>query len=100
MNKSTFLREVETRLSRLFSASRAGQKIAPVDRHRLEGFMQAGVFLGLVNRSELSGLMENTHLRIFGQTIAERRATDAMSWSDERIDYSGYDSPSYTRSRD
>ena len=47
MNKDEFLHEVEKRLSKMFTASKEGYKAAPVERHRLEGFMQAGGFIGV-----------------------------------------------------
>jgi len=51
MDKNAFLHEIEKRLSRMFSVSKAGQKMIPVDKSRLEGFMQAGVFLELVTNA-------------------------------------------------
>jgi len=97
MNKDEFLTEVEKRLSKMFTASKEGYKAAPIDRHRLEGFMQAGVFIGLVSNAELSELMEAVHLKVYGQTIAQRRAACSTSWQNEAIDYSQYDQPAYMR---
>jgi len=45
MNKEKFLSEVTNRLSRQFHASKEGYRIADSERHRLEGFIQAGIFL-------------------------------------------------------
>ena len=97
MNKDEFLSEVENRLSKMFAASKEGYKVAPIDRHRLEGFMQAGVFIGLVSNAELSELMEAVHMNVYGQTIAERRAACSTGWQNESIDYSQYDQPAYVR---
>jgi hypothetical protein len=97
MNKGEFLNEVEKRLSKMFTASKEGYKAAPVERHRLEGFMQAGVFIGLVSNAELSELMESVHINVYGQTIAGRREACSTSWQNEAIDYSQYDQPAYIR---
>ena len=97
MNKGEYLSEVEKRLSNMLTVSKEGYKAAPVERHRLEGFMQAGVFIGLVSNAELSELMETVHQNVYGQTIAERRAACSTSWQNETIDYSQYDQPAYIR---
>ena len=97
MNKDKYLAEVKQRLEHLFSASKQGYDIAPAQRHRLEGFMQAGVFLGVVSNDELSGLMEALHLSIHGRSIAERKKQRPVRWQEQLIDYSEYEQPTYER---
>lgn len=97
-DKEKYLHEVETRLARMFRASRDGHKAAPVERHRLEGFIQAGTFLGLATSDELKSLMDRVHLDIFGKTIEERQSEQTTSWVPENLDYSQYEQPAYERS--
>ena len=93
-----FLAEVETRLARMFSANKCGYRTPAVERHRLEGFMQAGVFLGLSNNRELAELMEESHLAVFGKSIGDRRQQEkALNWSYEQVDYSAFEEPAITR---
>jgi hypothetical protein len=89
--------EVEKRIKKMFTAAKEGYKAAPVERHRLEGFMQAGVYIDLVSNAELSELMESVQLNVYYQTIAKRRAASSTSWQNEAIDYSQYDQPAYMR---
>ncbi|WP_237066725.1 hypothetical protein [Microbulbifer guangxiensis] len=98
-DRTHFLSEVEARLLRLFSCSKSGYRISPQERHRLEGFMQAGVFLGLTDNSALGVLMERCHQTVFNKSIAERRAENPINAGYERIDYSPYEQPAYTRRR-
>ncbi|MCK7598933.1 hypothetical protein M0G74_16790 [Microbulbifer sp. CAU 1566] len=97
MDKPTFLNEVERRFTQLFKASKGGYAIPPAERHRLQGFMQAGVFMNLCNRSELNAIMEKTHLAIFRKTIEERKLDTPVSWIYEETDYSLYETPAYER---
>ena len=99
MNKATFLIELARQLESIYSASKAGLKPDLKARHRCEGFMQAGEFLKLVTREELSGQMELSHQNIFGESIADRKARQNRSqkWSAETIDYSKYESPTFGR---
>ena len=97
MNREKYLIEVEKRLSGLFNASKEGYKAPPMERHRLEGFMNAGVFMGLVSNTELNDLMNETHMSVFGKTIQQRKSELSGNWQEEVIDYSSYDQPSYDR---
>ncbi|HEY8568777.1 hypothetical protein [Microbulbifer sp.] len=97
MYNEKFTHEVSRRLRGLFGTSKLGMPIPPIERHRLEGFMQAGIFLGLSSKAELAQLMEEIHFDIFGKTIAEHRAQAPLSWVFEEVDYSLYESPAYER---
>lgn len=97
MDKDQYLAEVESRLRRMFSASKSGYKTPAVDRHRLEGFMQAGVFFGLTDNRELTQLMEETHFSVFGKTIRERREDNPLNWQSEPVDYRAYEAPTFIR---
>ena len=97
MNKENYLNEVEKRLYRIFSASKEGYKSTPVERHRLEGFMHAGVFMGLVSNAELAKIMEDIHVQIFGKTIQQRKTEVASRWQEEIIDYGRYEQPAFER---
>jgi len=99
VQKQNFLDEVEVRLTRLFSASRDGYKLPDEERHRLEGFMQAGIFIQLVTRAEMSQLMDSVHVTIFGKTMSVRKAENTASWPDTVIDYSAYEQPVFERNR-
>jgi len=97
MNRENYLNEVEKRLNRIFTASKEGYKVSPVERHRLEGFMAAGVFMGLVTNAELAKVMNDIHVRLFGKTIQQRKSELPGSWQEEGIDYSFYDQPTFVR---
>jgi hypothetical protein len=97
MDREDYINEVAARLSRMFRASKEGFKPPAADRHRLEGFMQAGVFLGLARHSELNALMNEIHTEVFGKSIEERRRESADSWPSEMIDYTAYEQPTYAR---
>ena len=98
MNKEDYLAEVETRLFRIFAASKEGHKAALIDKHRLEGFINAGVFMKIASNSELSVLMERTHQSVFGMSIQDRKKKNTR-WEESIIDYSSYDLPTYMRNK-
>jgi hypothetical protein len=97
MNKQKFLSEVQDKLIKIFNASKEGYKVPEVQRCRLEGFIHAGVFMKLVSNAEIQELINETHLSIFNMTIEERKLSKGATWSDESIDYSQYDMPTFER---
>jgi hypothetical protein len=97
MDKERFIAEVTNRLTKLFRASKEGYKIAGSERHRLEGFIHAGIFMEVATTIEMSKLLENLHYSVFGKTIQGRKSEKAASWSDFDINYDNFDSPTFLR---
>ncbi len=97
MDKNEYLSEVNKRLTKLFKASKEGCKIPDIDRHRLEGFLHAGIFMKIATPAEMSALMEDVHYSIFGKSIKERKSEKSTGWSDIEIDYDKFDSPTFLR---
>ena len=97
MDKSDYLAEISNWLTKLFKASKEGYKIPDIDRHRLEGFMQAAIFVKIATPAEMSKLLEEAHYSVFGKTIKERKSEKSASWSDFDIYYDKFDSPTYLR---
>lgn len=52
-----FVEEARQRLDAVFAVWAAGQDVPPGDCLRLEGFMQAGIVLGLATRQQLLACM-------------------------------------------
>lgn len=99
MDEQRFLDEVERQLRVIFGAIRDGHKPPVILKHRCEGFMRAGVFMGVVKNLELSDLMEAIHLEVVGMTIDERMAKHKERWEGEEIDYSQFELPAFERIR-
>jgi hypothetical protein len=97
MDKNDYLAEVSNRLAKLFRASKEGCKIPDIDRHRLEGFLHAGIFMKIATTAETSALLEDVHYSIFGKTIRDRNSEKLVNWSDIEIDYDQFDQPTYLR---
>jgi hypothetical protein len=97
MDKEHFIAEVTNRLTRLFRASKEGYKIAESERHRLEGFIHAGIFMQVATSKEMSRLLEDLHYSVFGKTVKERKSEKTASWSDFDINYENFDSPTFLR---
>lgn len=96
-DKEKFTQEVERRFLNLFKAANDGYKMPDIERNHLSGFIQAGVFMGLVTNAEMKQLMETVHYSVYGKSIKERKDRQQANWDDSDIDYSQYESPAYER---
>lgn len=96
-DKEEFRNEVSARLHRMYSASKQGYRATNVDRNRLEGFVECGVFLNLATRQEMARLMEEEHFKVFHKTIKERHDEHSGTWQYDAIDYRKYDQPTVER---
>ncbi len=92
-----YLNKIRKELEMHFTGILNEQKPAIETKSRLEGFMRAGVVLGITSNNELKGLMEEIHLNIFGESIAERKARKKAHWPEISVDYGQFETPSYLR---
>lgn len=95
--RQQFMQETGQRLLTMFNNSKQRIKASDAERFRLQGFMQAGVFLGLSSNEELQKLMEKMHQQVFSMSIRERRLQQEAGRISNSIDYSLYDAPAFSR---
>lgn len=95
--RQQFIEEAKQRLLTMFNNSKQRIKASDAERFRLQGFMQAGVFLGLSSNNELQQLMEEMHKQVFSMSIRERRLQQEAGRISNTVDYSFYDAPAFNR---
>ena len=66
-------------------------------RNKLDGFIQAGVVIGIADRKELQDIIDKEHLDIFGITRKQRRAELKLEKRESEIDWDIYDTPTIHR---
>jgi len=97
--QNLFIDQARLQFERLFEAKKAGQNVQ-VLKHRAEGFFYAGELLGLVDKSLLQQLMEQSYFNVFGVAL-----TKASSYQTERKQalenefYQYFEEPAYNRIR-
>ena len=72
ISKEEFKAEVHKKLLAIFNDSKSGINVEK-RKHRLEGFMHAGEFVGLITHQEGKALLEQAHFAIFGESISTRK---------------------------
>ena len=92
----TYLAELRKQVKRIYVQMKAGMPVSDEDKYRSEGFINAGIALGAIDREAALAVLEEVHQSVMGITIAERKARDKTDWN-EPMDYSTYDAPTFTR---
>lgn len=64
-----FFESIEERLTDIFRRYREGGEVPTGERLRLEGFMEAGIFLGIAGRDELLERMDIIYRDILGESL-------------------------------
>lgn len=97
--RSVFIHQVRQQFDLLFQAKKAGQNVVAL-KHRAEGFFYAGELLGLVDKTLLQQLMEQSYLDVFG--IALSKATSYQTERKQALEnefYQYFEEPAITRVR-
>lgn len=92
-----FSTELKRRFTQMCRASKEGYKASPTERHRLEGFIQAGVYVGLIDNPSAKAILEDTYHDVFQQPMSTAAKSNTTNWQLELRDYSLYDTPAYLR---
>lgn len=90
--REIFFRELSRQLKQFYEDHKLCGHRDDVLKHRIEGFMLAGIRLELTEEDELHQMMEDIHLKVFGLTISERRLKE-LKGDAEPEDWAYYDTP-------
>lgn len=94
-----FISEVRQQFDRLFQAKKAGQNLVAL-KHRAEGFFYAGELLGLVDKTLLQQLMEQSYLDVFGVALSKTSSYQTeRKQAMENEFYQYFEEPAYNRIR-
>lgn len=81
VKRSDFIQQVEQRLRDIFSRQFAGKDVSPGMRLRTEGFMEAGIALGMASAEDLSDLVS----RLYQLIYLEAPQQDVLDRSGKRV---------------
>ena len=85
-------------LERLYAFGDHRSEARDALNHRIGGFIEAGLLLEVTSAERLQALTDETHLRIFGDSLAERKTRAKLGHKD-MVDWSIYDTPPAIRRR-
>ncbi len=96
---SVFMSGFEKRLMSIYRQSLEGLTPSKQDRHQFEGYMDAGIEMGVVDKVSLQVFIDDKHYELFGQTIRERgeERKRKEGLNIESSTYESYDAPAWIR---
>ncbi|WP_049779549.1 hypothetical protein [Ferrimonas balearica] len=90
--RNEYLESCHQQLRELFSTD-SGKRSDPAALHRVQGFIHAGKVLGVLTREQSQTMMEQVHLEVRGETLAERAQRKARLEAARRGEYECFDTP-------
>jgi len=78
--KAAWTSGMRARLDDIYSRQGRGEDVPPALHLSAEGYAAAGIELGLCDLTELAQMVEQIHLRLCHETVAERTGMDAALW--------------------
>ena len=96
--KSPFEARYLELLERLYAFGDHRSNARDALNHKIGGFIEAGLLLEVTTAERLQTLTDDAHLRIFGETLAERKTRAKLGHKDT-VDWSIYDTPPAIRKR-
>ena len=66
-------------------------------KSRLDGFIEAGLVVGIVDNKELQNLIDAAHINAFGMTRKQRQAASKLDTRDTKVNWGVYDTPAIHR---
>ena len=97
MERERYLQEIRQQYHLVCIDLKNGKSLPEIEKGRFEGFMRAGLLLGVVTQAELQQLLEDIHFKVFGKSIAERRSERNNRFTNDEIDYGQFESPAIER---
>ncbi len=96
MDIPSYQQLIKKRLEEFYLGMRDYEREDMALMSRIEGLMEAGITLKAVTKRDLEFLVDNVHLEVFGQSLAERRLDERER---DRLDqnYDAFDLPSWQR---
>lgn len=73
MDKQDFLTSCYQQLLVIFEKAKSHQK-DDKQKHRTEGYIQAGKVMGLISNDEVKNIMDKAHFDVFGESIESRKS--------------------------
>ena len=95
--KIKYLNATKELLQQLYSIEDNNSDNYERTRNKLDGFMQAGIVIGIASKKELQDVIDKEHMDIFGITIKQRRAELKLEKKENEIDWDIYDTPTIHR---
>jgi len=95
--KSRYIRKISEHLVMLYGIENGKSKAYIQLKDRLDGFIEAGLLIGIVDNGELQDLINTEHLSAFGMTREQRRTESKLVAKDKKVDWSIYYTPTISR---
>jgi hypothetical protein len=95
--KIRYLEQAKEHLVKLYGIENVKSQVYHQLKSRLDGFIEAGLVVGIVDNRELQNLIDAAHINAFGMTRKQRQAESKLDMRDTKVNWGIYDTPTIHR---
>ncbi len=95
--KIRYLEQAKEHLVKLYGIENVKSQVYHQLKSRLDGFIEAGLVVGIVDNRELQNLIDAAHINAFGMTRKQRQAESKLDKRDTKVNWGIYDTPTIHR---
>ena len=96
--RSKYIESARERLQKLYSVGEKTPKRAKY-RDQLEGYLKAGLLLGVIEEDDIHNIVNEEHHRVYGTSPQERELQSKLPMREHKAKWDQYDRPHYQRNQ-
>jgi len=96
-HRTTYLNAIKDHVTELYAVQDSKSESYLRLKNRLDGFMNAGLVIGIASKAELQDIVEKVHMSVFGLTIKQRSVELKLGSKTTEVDWDIYDTPTIHR---
>ena len=96
-HRTTYLNAIKDHVTELYSVQDSKSETYMRLKNRLDGFIHAGLVIGIASNAEIKDIVEKVHMNVFGMTIKQRGVELKLGGKVAEVNWDLYDTPTIHR---
>ena len=92
-HRTTYLNTIRDNVTELYAIQDSKSDSYLRLKNRLDGFMNAGIVIGIVSNAAVKEIVDDVHMKVFGMTIKQRSVELKLGSKATDVDWDLYDTP-------
>jgi hypothetical protein len=96
-HRTTYLNAIKDHVTELYGVQDSKSEPYMRLKNRLDGFIHAGLVIGIASNAEIKDIVEKVHMNVFGMTIKQRGVELKLGSKAAEVNWDLYDTPTIHR---
>ena len=96
-HRTTYLNAIKDHVTELYGVQDSKSEPYMRLKNRLDGFIHAGLVIGIASNAEIKDIVEEVHINVFGMTSKQRGVELKLGSKAAEVNWDLYDTPTIHR---